>query len=152
MPDKKYFMKSYMKRNFLFILLKITNCSWEPNIWGSPDTCNLGPLMNYGLNHVIGSDRTCLTKKYYKKTNVQRIFYLFTKLKITNCTWKLNIWGSLGTCNLDPLMNYGLKDVIGHASPKNASWKLICIEISFCLKLKITKCTWKPNIWGSPDT
>ena len=48
-------------------------------------------------------------------------------------TWKTNNWGSPDTCNLDPLINYGLKDMIGYAWPKKkTSWKLICKEISFC--------------------
>ena len=78
-------------------------------------------------------DRTCLTKKFFMKTNMQRNFYLFIKLRIKKCTWKTNIWTSPDISILDPLMNYGLKDVIGHAWPKNTSWKLICKEISFCL-------------------
>jgi len=62
--------------------------------------------MLYGLKDVIGH---AWPKKYFMKTNVERNFFWFIKREITNCTWKLNISGSPGTYNLDPLMNYGLK-------------------------------------------
>ena len=177
---KKYFMKTNTQRNFfLFIKIKITNCTWKPNIFGSPDTYNLDLLLNYDLkdviehawpkntswklickeipicswnlklqiihkNHKSGALLTPTTlihlnviwfksvrvhgwpKNYFMKTNMQRKFFLLIKLRTTNCTWKPNIFGSPDSYNLDPLINYGWKNMIGYAWPKNTSWKLIC--------------------------
>ena len=81
MTDPKYFMKTNVQSyDSPLIKLKFTKQTTKPNIWGSPDTYNLDPIMKYGSQDAMGHTRI---KYASEKTIMQSNFFLFIKLMIT---------------------------------------------------------------------